>query len=171
MQIEDFTLAGPLPLALTLHPRLTIVRGCSSELRQTLCQGLPGAFYGFDVVSKVHWSGRSGEAHVVGALDSIVPRVTVIHHDQVDRPERLADLVAVAQTVGAGRAPGLLVLDEPFHDLNAGETWRALDILGRLSARSQMLLLTEDPCVEAWADHHEGAGTLCTVDLQPQDSL
>ena len=169
MQIEDFSLAGPVAFEVSLHPRLTIVRGCYEALRRTVCEILPGAFYGFDVASKVRWIGRSGETHVVGPTDAIVPKLTVIRSDQLDTSNRIVDLLTMARVPGTARAPGLVVLDEPFRDLDTHETWEALDIVDRLSARVQMLLLTEDPCVEAWAEHRQGAGTMRSIELQPQD--
>jgi hypothetical protein len=169
VQIEDFSLAGPTELEITLHPRLTILRGCSQPVRQAICEYLPGAFYGFDVASKVRWIGRSGERHVVGPTDAIVPRLTVIHHEQLDSEQRILDLVTMAGASTTARAPGLIVFDEPFADHNDRQTWEYLEMLDRLSVRMQMLLLTEDPCVTAWADHRQGAGTFCSVELQPPE--
>jgi hypothetical protein len=169
VQIEEFSLAGPAAFEVTLHPRLTIIRGCHEIMRNTLCRVLPGAFYGFDVASTVRWIGRSGESHVVGPTDAIVPKLTVIHGHEVDTADRMLDLLTMARVPGTARAPGLVVLNEPFADLDAPHTWESLDMLDRLSARLQMLLLTEDPCIEAWAEHRQGKGTLCTIELRPQE--
>jgi len=170
VQIEEFSLAGPTDFEVALHARLTIVRGCDEALRREICETLPGAFYGFDVVSRVRWTGRSGESHTVGPTDAIVPKLTVIHNHQLDTPDRIVDLLTMARVPGTARAPGLVVLDEPFGDLDAQQTWECLDLLDRLSSRVQMLVLTEEPCVEAWAEHRQGAGTLSCIELHPSDS-
>jgi hypothetical protein len=165
VHIEDFTLSGRSPVHVTLHRRLTVLSGCSADLREWVCQTLPGAFYGFDVASSVRWIGRSGERRVVAATDAIVPKITVIRAAQLDQPDRILDLLTMARVPATARAPGLVLLDDPFEPYNTQQTWESLDLLDRLSSRVQMLLLSNDPCVSGWAQHRQGRGQLSAIEL------
>ena len=61
-----------------------------------------------------------------------------------------------------------VVLDEPFLRIGAERKWELLDMLRRLAEKSQLLYLTDDPFVAAWARRRAAAG-LVTL-LEPVDA-
>jgi hypothetical protein len=61
-----------------------------------------------------------------------------------------------------------VVLDEPFLRIGAERKWELLDMLRRLAEKTQLLYLTDDPFVGAWARRRAAAG-LVTL-LEPVDA-
>jgi hypothetical protein len=61
-----------------------------------------------------------------------------------------------------------VVLDEPFLRVTAERKWELLDMLRRLGENAQLLYLTDDPFVTAWARRRAAAG-LITL-LEPIDA-
>ena len=55
------------------------------------------------------------------------------------------------------------MLDEPFIGLDAGDTVRLLETVRRLAALHQILLVTGDREVEAWASRLASTGQLAVV--------
>jgi hypothetical protein len=165
VHVDEVTLAGRPPLRLHLHERLTIVVGCPAEDRAEICAALPPAFLGFDVASLVRWVDASGTLRLVTTTDAIVPKLTVIGPSHIDgTPDRVLDLLTLARVPPTAMAPGLAVLDEPFVDCTAKQTWELLDLIQRVSGKVQTMMLSDDECVRAWAELHED--WLGLIDLQ-----
>jgi hypothetical protein len=61
-----------------------------------------------------------------------------------------------------------VVLDEPFVRIAADRKWELLDMLRRLGETTQLIYLTDDPYVSAWARRRAAAG-LITL-LEPVDA-
>jgi hypothetical protein len=61
-----------------------------------------------------------------------------------------------------------VVLDEPFLRIAAERKWELLDMLRRLGEKTQLIYLTDDPFVGAWARRRASAG-LITL-LEPVDA-
>ena len=61
-----------------------------------------------------------------------------------------------------------VVLDEPFLRIAADRKWELLDMLRRLGETTQLIYLTDDPYVGAWARRRASAG-LITL-LEPVDA-
>jgi uncharacterized protein YhaN len=61
-----------------------------------------------------------------------------------------------------------VVLDEPFLRIAADRKWELLDMLRRLGETTQLIYLTDDPYVGAWARRRASAG-LITL-LEPIDA-
>jgi hypothetical protein len=61
-----------------------------------------------------------------------------------------------------------VVLDEPFLRISAERRWELLDMLRRLGEKTQLVYLTDDPFVAAWARRRASAG-LITL-LEPLDA-
>ena len=164
MHIDEVILAGQPPLRLPLHRRLTVVTGCPPDDRREICAALPPAFYGFDVASIVRWVDNAGERHLVCSTDAVVPKLSVISPAQLDgTADRVLDLLARARVPATSMAPGLAVLDEPFGECSARQTWELLDLVLRLSEKVQTLLLSADECVRAWTDRNHDS--VAAIDL------
>jgi uncharacterized protein YhaN len=61
-----------------------------------------------------------------------------------------------------------VLLDEPFLRVPAERKWELLDMMRRLGEKTQLIYLTDDAFVSAWARRRAGAG-LITL-LEPLDS-
>jgi uncharacterized protein YhaN len=61
-----------------------------------------------------------------------------------------------------------VVLDEPFVRIAADRKWELLDMLRRLGENTQLIYLTDDPFVSAWARRRASAG-LITL-MEPVDA-
>lgn len=58
-----------------------------------------------------------------------------------------------------------LVLDDPWGALDPSTRCDLLDLVARVAERTQVVVLTGDPTVRAWARHRAGRGELHLVDL------
>jgi len=81
--------------------------------------------------------------------------------------ELLADLTReeLAEVAGAEALP--LVLDEPLAGLDATEIWEVLEVLARTEGR-QVIYLTEDAEVAAWARANAASGNLAVLSPEPE---
>ena len=80
-----------------------------------------------------------------------------------DAARLLVERVVALRHVGATGERLPLVLDEPFIGLDAGDTVRLLETVRRLAAFHQILLVTGDREVEAWATRLASTGQLAVV--------
>jgi hypothetical protein len=88
-----------------------------------------------------------------------------------DRPLSVSDLASVlsarlTEVAGAGE-PLPLVLDEPLAGLDATQVWELLEVVRRSSGR-QVIYLTEDPEVAAWARATAASGGLSVLSPEPE---
>jgi hypothetical protein len=96
-------------------------------------------------------------------------------HDVLSDPAAVADiqhhllarLTAAAQAGPLGD-PVPVVLDEVLQRVPPDRTWDLLDLLYRLSERHQLLYLSDDPFVAAWARQHAGTGTVMLLEPEPE---
>ena len=85
-----------------------------------------------------------------------------------DAARLLVERVVALRHVGATGERLPLVLDEPFIGLDQGDTVRLLETIRRLAAFHQILLVTGDHEVEAWATHLASTGQLAVVRPAPR---
>lgn len=78
----------------------------------------------------------------------------------------LAHLTSVAQAGPHGDAVPTL-LDEVFLRVPADRKWDLLDLIHRLCDRHQLIYLSDDPFVAAWARQHAVAGTVRLLEPEP----
>jgi len=78
----------------------------------------------------------------------------------------LAHLTAAAQA-GPSGDPVPVVLDEPFLRVPADRTWDLLDLLLRLAERHQLIYLTDDAFVAAWARQRALDGSITLLAPAP----
>jgi uncharacterized protein YhaN len=57
-----------------------------------------------------------------------------------------------------------VVLDEPFLRVAAERKWELLDMLRRLGEKTQLVYLTDDPFVTAWARRRAAAGLIILLE-------
>jgi hypothetical protein len=81
--------------------------------------------------------------------------------------ERLIGWLGRARNGGSRGTPSLAVLNEALVGLTEQETWDLLDAVERLSATVQVVYLTNDPVVAAWATERIKSGTLHLFDTIP----
>ena len=74
--------------------------------------------------------------------------------------ERLLGRLARARHAAPDGGPLPAILDEPFIDVPAGHKWDLLDMVERLSEGSQIIYLTDDPYVAAWAKRRSDIGAV-----------
>lgn len=96
-------------------------------------------------------------------------------HDVNSDPGALADLQhhLLARLTAAAQAgplgdPVPVVLDEVLQRVPPDRTWDLLDLLYRLSERHQLLYLSDDPFVAAWARQHASTGTVMLLEPEPE---
>lgn len=78
--------------------------------------------------------------------------------------EELVVRLSEARRLGASGESFPLVLDDPFVDFDSAVKPALLELLGEASHRQQILLLTEDPDVAAWARLESLTGALSVVE-------
>ena len=86
--------------------------------------------------------------------------------DDVDGPRwRTASLTRLAEAACHRQAKGLpLLLDDPFHQLDRPVKLRLLELLGRSAGDPQIILLTDDDEVAAWARLEALAGDVALIE-------
>ncbi|MFM7534349.1 MAG: hypothetical protein ACKO91_00945 [Acidimicrobiales bacterium] len=121
----------------------------------------------------------TGDATTPGPED--LPRVTHITARELgtlrapadgpnDRPslpllvERLIGWLGRARNGGSRGNPSLAILNEPLLGLTGQETWDLLDAVERLSAAVQVVYLTNDVHVSAWANDRIKTGAVHLFD-------
>lgn len=125
-----------------------------------------------------NWQDMAGDVPVTWALEhreDIVAAAKVrVRTDHVASNER-TDLETVlgeelvvrlseARRLGSSGESFPLVLDDPFVDFDSSVKPALLELLGEASHRQQVLLLTEDPDVAAWARLESLTGALSVVE-------
>jgi hypothetical protein len=88
-----------------------------------------------------------------GMSESVVVDTAELH-------ERLLGRLARARHAAPDGGPLPAILDEPFLDVPAGHKWDLLDMVERLSEGSQIIYLTDDPYVAAWAKRRSDIGAV-----------
>ena len=95
-------------------------------------------------------------------------------HDANGDPGAVADIqqhllgrLTKAATAGPHGDPVPAVLDEVFLRVPAERKWDLLDLLHRLSERHQLIYLSDDPFVAAWARQCPG-GSLMLLEPEPE---
>lgn len=78
--------------------------------------------------------------------------------------ERLIGWLGRARSAGTRGRPSLAVLSEPLSGLNPHQTWDLLDALERLGQIVQIVYLTGDATVAAWARERQVLHTLSLID-------
>lgn len=161
----------------TLH-RATLGADAGSELRYTLETGKRYIVRRSSGRRRVSIEDRAaaralGDVSLPGPVD--LPRLTKItaaeltaHGNEAasvpQLVERLIGWLGRARSAGTRGRPALAVLSEPLVDLEPHQTWDLLDALERLGQTVQMVYLTGDPTVTAWARDHEVTNALTLVD-------
>jgi hypothetical protein len=113
---------------------------------------------------------------VADRRDAVERRVTVLEAALGDSPAA-ASLVAPEEierylqarlaslcSAGPQRDPLPLVLDEPFLRIRGDRKGELLDFLARLSERTQIVYLCDDPDVVVWARTHAAAGSVTLLE-------
>jgi hypothetical protein len=114
-----------------------------------------------------------GDMSLPGPED--LPRITQITAADLSGPagevpsvpmlvERLIGWLGRARSAGTRGRPSLAVLSEPLAGLDSSQTWTLLDALERLGQIVQIVFLTDDPTVVAWARERELADSLTLID-------
>ena len=95
-------------------------------------------------------------------------------HDANGDPGAVADIqqhllgrLTQAATAGPHGDPLPAVLDEVFLRVPAERKWDLLDLLHRLSERHQLIYLSDDPFVAAWASQKAGDVSLLAPEPEP----
>jgi hypothetical protein len=78
--------------------------------------------------------------------------------------ERLIGWLGRARSAGTRGRPSLAVLSEPLGSLDGDQTWDLLDALERLGQTVQIVYLTGDATVTAWARQRESSESLVLID-------
>ena len=80
--------------------------------------------------------------------------------DPADLQERLLARLGRARHAAPDGGPLPAILDELFLNVPAGHKWDLLDMVERLSEGSQIIYLTDDPYVAAWAKRRSDSGAI-----------
>ncbi|MDQ3293813.1 MAG: hypothetical protein M3527_05105, partial [Actinomycetota bacterium] len=75
--------------------------------------------------------------------------------------------LARATTAGPHGEPVPVVLDDPFVHVAAERKWELMDMVARLAERTQLVYLTDDAFIGAWARRRTATGTITL--LEPVD--
>ena len=84
-----------------------------------------------------------------------------------DIQQHLLGRLTQAATAGPHGDPLPAVLDEVFLRVPAERKWDLLDLLHRLSERHQLIYLTDDPFVAAWASQKVADVSLLAPEPEP----
>jgi hypothetical protein len=99
-------------------------------------------------------------ARRVGALEEGSGLSETVVVDPADLQERLLARLGRARHAAPDGGPLPAILDEPFLNVPAGHKWDLLDMVERLSEGSQIIYLTDDPYVAAWAKRRSDSGAI-----------
>ena len=122
------------------------------------------------------WADVAGDVDVEWALGNRERIIGVAEGREpaaapaADRPLSVRDVAAVlAERLGEvpGTDPMPLVLDEPLAGLEATQVWELLEVVRRAEGR-QVIYLTEDPEVAAWARATAVSGGLSVLSPEPE---
>lgn len=123
-----------------------------------------------------HWEELAGEVTVEWAvehrsqIEAAAAQLSADGADGTDADESLlvaqaliARLRRLAKVDGSDRSLPL-VLDEPFDGLDVGDKSALIGLLEKASSSLQIILLTEDPEMVAWAQAASGSGAIVVID-------
>ena len=99
-------------------------------------------------------------ARRVAALEEGAGLSETVVVDPADLQERLLARLGRARHAAPDGGPLPAILDEPFLNVPAGHKWDLLDMVERLSEGSQIIYLTDDPYVAAWAKRRSDSGAI-----------
>jgi hypothetical protein len=77
---------------------------------------------------------------------------------------RVADRIARTTWVGEGEEGLPLIIDDAFVDVDPGELFKLLDLIVRLSNRTQIVLLTSDATIAKWARREATHGIISLLE-------
>ncbi len=103
---------------------------------------------------------HSAVARRVAALEEGSGLSESIVVDPAELQERLLARLGRARHGAPDGGPLPAILDEPFLNVPAGHKWDLLDMVERLSEGSQIIYLTDDPYVAAWAKRRSDSGAI-----------
>jgi hypothetical protein len=84
--------------------------------------------------------------------------------DLAELHQRLLAHLASASHVGPRGEPVPVLLDEPFVRVPAERKWELMDLLQRLAEKTQLLYVTDDPFVGAWARRRAVTGSILLLE-------
>lgn len=84
-----------------------------------------------------------------------------------DIHQRLLDRLSIAATAGPHDDPVPMVLDEALHRVPADRKWDSLDLLLRQSQDHQLVYLSDDAFVAAWARQQAADGRVILLEPDP----
>jgi hypothetical protein len=84
--------------------------------------------------------------------------------DVADVRQYLLALLTKAASSGPDGEPLPVLLDEAFLRLQADSKWEILDLLERLSEKTQLIYLTDDPYVGAWSRRRSAVGAITLME-------
>lgn len=84
--------------------------------------------------------------------------------DLEDIQQYLLAALTKANNVGPRAEPVPILLDDPFVRVPAERKWELMDLLRRLSEQTQLLYLTDDPFVGAWARRRADTGAITLLE-------
>jgi hypothetical protein len=90
--------------------------------------------------------------------------ITVVEDADGDLADALLRRLADVRAVGPGGESFPLILDDPLRELRAGQKPALLELLVRASASQQIVYLTEDDAVAAWARLEALTGELAVLE-------
>jgi hypothetical protein len=175
--VVELDLGGAL---IGLHERLTVIAGLTAADRHLWLDAMvrvldgrraPSRFiYVDDIGQQVevrhHDDGDTTVAIVGDAVVSAgpddqghqLPRLVVadaLPNERAVGPQQtnrtVATLISRARVARGNKAPTVVALDEPLAQLDTVTTWNGLDLVARLADTGQIVLLTDDIYVVAWA--------------------
>jgi uncharacterized protein YhaN len=100
----------------------------------------------------------------ISAIDAEGGEITVVEDADADLAQALMRRLAEVRAVGPGGESFPLILDDPLRELTAGQKPALLELLVRASTGQQLVYLTEDDAVAAWARLEALTGELTVLE-------
>lgn len=85
-----------------------------------------------------------------------------------DMQQHLLAHLTTASQAGPDGDPVPVILDEVFHRVPADRKWDLLDLLHRLAEKHQVIYLSDDAFVAAWARQRASDGAITLLELAPE---
>ena len=182
MRIEELVVLQPDGLlSVPFHHRMSVLTGLAGGARADFVEMLHRAMNGTDGSTELRYRDdygrpllvrRTGGRRRVSAWQrggpADLPRLTQVKaadlgfrtglDGSLEAPsvpqlvERLIGWMGRARNAGGRGQGSLAIMDEPIAGLAPDATWDLLDALDRLADMVQVVYLTEDRIVEAWAE-------------------
>ncbi len=103
------------------------------------------------------------EVRALGALSATAPGISADVSDEL--AQALVTRLAAARSLAGEGVP--LLLDDPFHQLDASVKLLLLELLGRSAGEPQIVILTEDDDVASWARLEALTGEVALIEPVP----